>query len=57
LRYHEEVLNKSKVVTIAVVGKYTDYKDAYLSLIKALESASFHAAVRLEIEWIESIDL
>jgi CTP synthase len=39
-------------VTIAIVGKYTGMQDTYLSLIRALEHASFSINRRLVIEWI-----
>lgn len=38
--------------TVGIVGKYTGLNDSYLSLIRALEHASFMAGKRLEIEWI-----
>lgn len=44
-------------VTIAIVGKYTNLHDSYLSVIKSLEHASMKCARRLEIVWVESTDL
>lgn len=44
-------------VTIAVVGKYTNNPDAYLSVVKALKHAALEAAVRLSISWVESSEL
>lgn len=41
-------------VTIAVVGKYTNLSDAYLSISKALYHAANKAERKLVIEWIES---
>ena len=41
-------------VTIAVVGKYTELKDAYKSLIEALTHGGIANNVRVDIEWIES---
>jgi len=41
-------------VTIAVVGKYTAMKDTYLSLVRALEHASFHLQHKLVVEWIDA---
>jgi len=41
-------------VTIAVVGKYTNLSDAYLSISKALHHASFKVERKLMIEWIDS---
>ncbi|ODQ45311.1 hypothetical protein PICMEDRAFT_74077 [Pichia membranifaciens NRRL Y-2026] len=44
-------------VTIAIVGKYTNLHDSYLSVIKSLEHAAMKCVRRLEIVWVESSDL
>ncbi len=44
-------------VCIAMVGKYTGLSDSYLSVIKALNHASFAASRKLVIEWIEASNL
>ena len=44
-------------VTIGIVGKYTGLTDSYLSLTKALLSASLESNVKLQIIWIESSHL
>ncbi|MDX2232959.1 MAG: CTP synthase [Hyphomonadaceae bacterium] len=41
-------------VSIAVVGKYTELKDAYKSLIEALQHGGVANNVRVNIHWIES---
>ena len=41
-------------VKIAVVGKYTDLKDAYKSLIEALTHGGIANRVKVEIEWLEA---
>jgi CTP synthase len=41
-------------VTIAVVGKYTELKDAYKSLIEALAHGGIANRVHVKAEWIES---
>ena len=53
----ELVDSLTQVVKIAVVGKYTDLSDAYLSVSKALQHASFAAERKLKIVWIEAADL
>jgi CTP synthase len=40
--------------TIAVVGKYTEMKDAYKSLIEAINHGGIANNVRAEIKWIDS---
>ena len=44
-------------VKIALVGKYTDLHDSYISVYKALEHASLGCTRKLEIKWIEASDL
>ena len=41
-------------LVIAMVGKYTELSDAYLSVIKALTHACVAASRKLRIEWIEA---
>ncbi|MEM9420891.1 MAG: CTP synthase [Pseudomonadota bacterium] len=41
-------------VTIAVVGKYTVLKDAYKSLIEALDHGGIANNVKVNIEWIDA---
>jgi CTP synthase len=41
-------------VTIAITGKYTTLRDAYASVIKALEHSSVHAGVNVNIKWIDT---
>ena len=44
-------------VNIAMVGKYTDLSDAYLSVIKSLQHAALAVDRKLNIDWIEASDL
>ncbi|GMM37842.1 CTP synthase [Saccharomycopsis crataegensis] len=46
-----------EVVNIAVVGKYTNLHDSYLSVIKSLEHSSMKIGRKMNITWIESTDL
>ncbi|HVV33259.1 MAG TPA: CTP synthase [Vitreimonas sp.] len=41
-------------VTIAVVGKYTELKDAYKSLIEALHHGGVANNVKVNLRWVES---
>ena len=54
---HVDSLDQAEEVHIAVAGKYTDLADSYLSVIKALQHASFKVNRSLVIDWIESSDL
>ena len=42
---------------IALVGKYVDSTDAYMSLIEALTHAGIHSGVKVEIESVDSEEL
>lgn len=44
-------------IRIAIVGKYVELHDAYMSVKEALTHAAITANRRLEIEWIHSTDL
>jgi CTP synthase len=48
------VTNPEGEVTIAVVGKYTGLKDAYKSLIEALQHGGIANTVKVNLDWIES---
>lgn len=41
-------------VTIAIVGKYTGLKDAYKSLMEALDHGGIANRVKVHVDWIES---
>ncbi len=49
--------NPEAEVTIAMVGKYVDLKDAYLSLNEALAHAAIHTRTRVNIQYVESEDI
>ena len=50
----QAIANPEGSVTIAVVGKYTELKDAYKSLIEALIHGGIANRVKVNIDWIES---
>ena len=43
-----------EVVRIAIVGKYVELEDAYLSVAEALRHAGFGDGCRVEIDWVDS---
>lgn len=51
------VSEATPVVRIAIVGKYTNLKDSYMSVSKAIVHAAVAQNHRPEIVWIESADL
>jgi CTP synthase len=44
-------------VRIALVGKYVELEDAYLSVSEALRHASFEHGCKVEIDWVDSESL
>jgi len=49
--------NPEAEVTIAMVGKYVDLKDSYMSLTEALRHAGIRTRTRVNIQYLESEDL
>ncbi|KAI5779691.1 CTP synthase [Geopyxis carbonaria] len=41
-------------VTIALVGKYTDLHDSYLSVVKSLEHSAMRCGRKLNLVWVEA---
>ncbi len=52
-----KIHNPEGEVTIAIVGKYTVLKDAYKSLIEALQHGGIANVVKVNLKWIESDQL
>ncbi len=52
----ERVHHPAETVRIAVVGKYIDLPDAYLSVTEALRAGGFGNNTRVEIVWVASDD-
>ncbi len=44
----------TKKITVALVGKYVELHDAYLSIIEALNHAGIHNSSSVEIEWVSA---
>ena len=53
----ERLHNPATTVRIALVGKYVELHDAYLSVAEALTHAGIHHNAAVEIEWVNSEDL
>jgi len=53
----ERIRNPRRTVRIAVVGKYINLPDAYLSVTQALLHGGFHHRVDVEVVWVASDDL
>lgn len=50
----EQIKNRTKKVTIGLVGKYVQLHDAYLSVAEALRHAGYAYEARVQIKWIDS---
>lgn len=57
----EDMVQRSKKLSnrtqIALVGKYIELQDAYISVVEALKHASIYNDTKLEIKWIDSEDI
>ncbi len=49
--------NPSAEVNVAMVGKYMNLKDSYISLVEALQHGGIHTRTRVKIHYIESAEI
>ncbi|HEX7739248.1 MAG TPA: CTP synthase [Marmoricola sp.] len=49
-----KVHHPDEEVTIALVGKYIDLPDAYLSVVEALRAGGFAHSAKVNVEWVPS---
>ena len=49
--------NPTAEVNVAMVGKYMDLKDSYISLVEALQHGGIHTRTKVKIHFIESTDI
>jgi CTP synthase len=50
----ERVHHPQRTVTVAIVGKYVDLPDAYLSVSEAVRAAGFAHRTRINLRWVPS---
>ncbi|MGW5110506.1 CTP synthase [Nocardia sp. NPDC004123] len=50
----DRVHNPREAVTVALVGKYVDLPDAYLSVTEALRAGGFASRAKVNIRWVQS---
>ena len=53
----DRIKSRQREVTIALVGKYVQLHDAYLSVAEALHHAGFSNGLHVNIEWIDSEEM
>ncbi len=49
--------NPEGTTRVAIVGKYVDLHDAYMSVVESLVHAGIHHGVSVELQWVDSEDL
>ncbi|MCX7837269.1 MAG: CTP synthase [candidate division WOR-3 bacterium] len=57
LDFVNKLENPEREIKIAIVGKYTSLRDAYKSVIEAVNHACGHLSLKPNIKWIEATDL
>ena len=50
----QKISGRKQEIHIAIVGKYVQLHDAYLSIIESLNHAGFEAGVRTNVRWVDS---
>lgn len=50
----DNIHNRTGEIQIALVGKYVKLHDSYLSIVEALNHASFEVGCKLKIKWVDS---
>ena len=50
----ERIRNRPRQVSVALVGKYVQLHDAYLSVSEALRHAGYALGARVDIRWVDS---
>jgi len=50
----EKIKSLKDEIKVAVVGKYVDLPDAYISIVESLNAAGFKHGVKVEVVWVAS---
>jgi CTP synthase len=50
----EQIKQPKRVLPIAIVGKYVELHDAYISVVEALRHAGWHQGTDIEVKWVSS---
>lgn len=45
---------KTKEINLAMVGKYVEFEDAYMSIIEALKISAIYSGVKINFKWIQA---
>ncbi len=53
----ERQMNSKTTITVALVGKYVELPDAYLSVVEALTHGGIHHGLKVNIKWVPAEDV
>ncbi len=53
----DKIKSPKKEVTVAITGKYTAVKDAYVSIKESLVHAGAHLNTKVNVRWVETSDI
>ncbi|MBI5036344.1 CTP synthase, partial [Candidatus Micrarchaeota archaeon] len=53
-KFEEKIRSPKNTVKIAITGKYTELKDAYASILNALEHAGAENDARILLDWVDT---
>jgi len=53
----ERIKSPKKKITVAITGKYTAVKDAYVSIKEALSHAGAHHSCGVDVKWVETSEI
>ncbi len=53
----ENIKDPKNEITVALVGKYTELNDAYISVVESIKHAGFNFNTKTNIKWIASEDM
>ncbi|MFH1746594.1 MAG: CTP synthase [Planctomycetota bacterium] len=56
-RYLTGLRAAERQITIGITGKYTTVRDAYASILKALEHAGVHWGCKVHVRWVDTTEL
>ncbi len=52
-----DIRRPKPTIKVALVGKYVELHDAYISVREALKHAALHLGVELDLHWVHSVEL
>ena len=55
--FYNKLIHPKGKIKLAIVGKYVELTDSYMSIKEAVVHASSHLEIETEVKWIESEDL